>query len=224
MSRRSSLVWAGLCLLLLIGAAAFAPEHLGNIKPDLALQSPLDVRRLLDRCAADPCWIMRHRVPKSWLCRPWLRAYWSRCLACLVALLRCIGSVAVNAGIQWFTEIVGALPRMVVILVVALVLPREYRSLLPLACTFGPCWRHLAQWMRLQRSPRDWEVLDSCEALRCAWLQCDPYLPGSCGGVQPAPCHCPTRSRNDDASCLWRCFVVSFVGGKPARPSPTRIR
>jgi ABC-type dipeptide/oligopeptide/nickel transport system permease subunit len=51
----------------------------------------------------------------------------------LGGLLRCTGSVSINAWIQWFSEIVGALPRMVVILVVALLLPWEYRSLFPLA-------------------------------------------------------------------------------------------
>ena len=137
MSRRSSLIWAGLCLLLLMGAAAFAPEHLGNINPELALQSPLEVppfgtdargRSLLDYATQGAQVVA---VPAL------VAGVLVALFGVLGGLLRCLGSVAVNAGIQWFTEIVGALPRMVVILVVALILPREHRSLLPLACTWA---------------------------------------------------------------------------------------
>ena len=58
-------------------------------------------------------------------------------LTCLFAilggLLRCVNVPFVDSVTQIFAEIVGALPRMVVIVICALLLPREIRGLLPLA-------------------------------------------------------------------------------------------
>jgi ABC-type dipeptide/oligopeptide/nickel transport system permease subunit len=48
-------------------------------------------------------------------------------------LLQCLESPKINAVIQLGSEVVGALPRMVVILVAALLLPLDWRSLMPLA-------------------------------------------------------------------------------------------
>ena len=65
-------------------------------------------------------------------------------LTCLFAvmggLLRCLKYPFIDSGIQLFAEVVGALPRMVVILVCALILPRDMRGLLPL----GIVWAILA--------------------------------------------------------------------------------
>ncbi len=52
-------------------------------------------------------------------------------------LLRCVGSARVDTGVQAFGEIVGSLPRMVVILVVALLIPSGSRGLLPLALAWA---------------------------------------------------------------------------------------
>ncbi len=52
-------------------------------------------------------------------------------------LLRATGSARTDAWFHALSEIVGALPRMVVLLVVALVLPRDGRSMLPLALTWA---------------------------------------------------------------------------------------
>ena len=48
-------------------------------------------------------------------------------------LLRCVELPFIDSMTQLFAEVVGALPRMVVILVCALILPRDIRGLLPLA-------------------------------------------------------------------------------------------
>ena len=50
----------------------------------------------------------------------------------LGGLLRCVELPLLDSLTQLFAEIVGALPRMVVILVCALILPRDIRGLLPL--------------------------------------------------------------------------------------------
>ena len=48
-------------------------------------------------------------------------------------LLQCLESPKINAAIQVASEVIGALPRMVVILVAALLIPQDWRSLMPLA-------------------------------------------------------------------------------------------
>ena len=137
MNRRLSLGAAGLSLGLLLLAAAVAPDNLGRIEPDLALMSPLDVppfgtdtrgRALLDYATQGARVVALPALSAGILVA---------LFGVLGGLLRCTGSVAVNAWIQWFTEVVGALPRMVVILVVALLLPRDLRSLFPLAWTWA---------------------------------------------------------------------------------------
>ncbi len=135
--RSKPLAVAALSFTALMAAAAMAPEYLGDIAPERALKGPLEVwpfgtdtrgRPLLDYATQGA------RV----VALPALTA------GVLVGLfgvaggvLRCVGSDRVNAMIQGFSEIVGALPRMVVILVVALLVPRDHRSLLPLALTWA---------------------------------------------------------------------------------------
>ncbi len=52
-------------------------------------------------------------------------------------LLRCVEWPTTQTIVQFIGEIIGALPRMVVILVVALLLPTDWRSLLPLAVVWS---------------------------------------------------------------------------------------
>lgn len=61
-------------------------------------------------------------------------------LATLSGLSRCADIGWTDRALQVFTELVGALPRLVVILVVALAVPREWRSLYPI----GIAWALLA--------------------------------------------------------------------------------
>lgn len=58
-------------------------------------------------------------------------------LAVLSGLSRCADIGWTDRALQVFTELVGALPRLVVILVVALAVPREMRSLLPIGLTWS---------------------------------------------------------------------------------------
>lgn len=58
-------------------------------------------------------------------------------MATIGGLVRCMEWPIVNAGIQAASELVGALPRMVVILVAALVLPTDWRGLMPLAVVWA---------------------------------------------------------------------------------------
>lgn len=58
-------------------------------------------------------------------------------LATLAGLVRCTGSRWLDALLQASGELLGALPRLVVILVVALMLPREWKGLLPIGLTWA---------------------------------------------------------------------------------------
>lgn len=57
--------------------------------------------------------------------------------ATLAGLARCAGLGWFDTVLQIFSELMGALPRMVVVLVVALAMPRSYTSLLPVAIAWA---------------------------------------------------------------------------------------
>ena len=58
-------------------------------------------------------------------------------LAVIAGMSRSVGWGWSETALQGFTELVGALPRLVVVLVVALAVPRELRSLYPIAVTWA---------------------------------------------------------------------------------------
>jgi len=137
MNRRVPLVVAGACFAALLGAAFVAPEHLGNIRPDLALKGPLDVFPFGTDTRGRSLWDYAAQGASVVAIPAFSAGIIVAIFGIVGGLLRCVGSERVNAMIQWFSEIVGALPRMVVILVVALLLPRDQRSLFPLAWTWA---------------------------------------------------------------------------------------
>jgi len=58
-------------------------------------------------------------------------------LSTMAGLVRCAGLTWIDGAIQVASELVGSLPRLVVILVVALILPSDYRTLLPIGLTWA---------------------------------------------------------------------------------------
>lgn len=58
-------------------------------------------------------------------------------LSTLAGLVRCAGLTWIDGAIQVASELVGSLPRLVVILVVALMLPATWRSLYPIGFTWA---------------------------------------------------------------------------------------
>lgn len=58
-------------------------------------------------------------------------------LATLAGLARCAGVAWLDTALALFQELVGAVPRLVVILVVAIAMPPDYRSLLPIGLTWA---------------------------------------------------------------------------------------
>ncbi|MCK6507332.1 hypothetical protein L6R53_28840 [Myxococcota bacterium] len=134
--------WAALafglaCMLVLAVAALTAPEHLSP--PQLALKNaappalpPLgadDRGRPLLEYALQGARVVA--LPSA------VAGLLVMVLAVGGGLLSCVGSGKANTVIQALGEVVGALPRMLVVLVVALVVPRDARGLMPLALTWA---------------------------------------------------------------------------------------
>lgn len=142
MSRGSTTRWlaggfALLCIAGLAVAAATAPEHLPEPVLELAYAPPSELpplgadnrgRSLLEYA----------RQGARVIAFPSLAAGLAVMLFAIAGgLLSCTGSSRVGTFIQALGEILGALPRMLVILVVALVMPKDARGLLPLALTWA---------------------------------------------------------------------------------------
>ena len=135
--RRVAIGLAVACFLLLLGLAVTAPEHLAM--PDLS-------KVYLGFADAPPFGTDQRGRPlleyaqqgASVILGPALLAGAAVGFMGIVGgLLRCVGSARVDTGVQAFSEIVGSLPRMVVILVVALLIPAGSRGLLPLALAWS---------------------------------------------------------------------------------------
>ncbi|MEL6344527.1 MAG: hypothetical protein AAFV53_15530 [Myxococcota bacterium] len=138
MTRRwPSIGFAALCFLMLLLAAALAPEHLSEMNTDLRYAGPSQLppfgadrqgRPLLEYAAQGAAVVAWPAMVAGALVSA---------LAVVGGLLRCMGLSGADTAIRAFGEIVGALPRMVVILVVALITPPEARGLMPLALAWA---------------------------------------------------------------------------------------
>ena len=128
---------AVVCLATLLAFAVTAPEHLPDIDRSLRYAGPGQVgpfgadgggRSLLHYAQQGAQVVVLPAVAAGLLVG---------LLAVMGGLLRAMGLARIDSWIQAIGEIVGSLPRMVVVLVVALVLPADARGLLPLALTWA---------------------------------------------------------------------------------------
>lgn len=137
---RGRLLWivlAAACLGLFLNWAWEAPAHLPMVQPEVANALPFEMPPF----GADP----RGRPLLAYATQGARVVAMPAVTAGLVValfavaggLLRMVASDRANTIIHAASEVVGALPRMVVILVVALVVPRTARGLLPLAVTWA---------------------------------------------------------------------------------------
>lgn len=133
MSRRFAGILAVVLFAALAGLALAAPEHLSDIHDELKLASP----SVLPPFGADqrgrPLLEYAEQGARVVLAPSLLAGCFVGATGVVGGLLRCVGSGRADAAVQAFSEVVGSLPRMVVILVVALALPSGTRGLLPLA-------------------------------------------------------------------------------------------
>lgn len=129
MPRRLALLVAVLCLGLLGLGALLAPERLSEGDLGQSFAGPLTVPPFGADDRGRP--IVEYALQgAAVVALPALGAgLLVTLLGVLGGLVRCMGSERVEAVVNGLRELVGALPRMVVILVVALVMPLDWRGL-----------------------------------------------------------------------------------------------
>lgn len=140
MTRRVAALLAIGALAALALAALYAPEHLSDANLARALQGPAEMPPLGADAKGRPLLEYAEQGARVVLGPALAAGVAVGAMAVVGGLLRCIGNARADAAVQAFGEVVGSLPRLVVILVVALVLPQSGKGLLPLAL----CWAVLA--------------------------------------------------------------------------------
>jgi len=134
------MVWLVIALVMLGGlivASYLAPEFL--TRPDLAHRNagPLVVPPFGTDSMGIPLMEYALQGAKVVAIPSVLSGLLVSFLAILAGLARCMGFRWIDNALAMFQELVGALPRLVVILVVAVAMPRDYRSLLPIGLTWA---------------------------------------------------------------------------------------
>lgn len=133
MSRRLAAILAVAGFAALLGLGLLAPEHQSQGDPARAYLGWLQDPPFGTDQRGRPLWEYAAQGA-SVIAGPAFAAALVVAGASVVGgLLRCVQSPLGNAVVVAFGEVVGSLPRMVVLLVTALVLPAEWRGLLPLA-------------------------------------------------------------------------------------------
>ncbi|MEN0067914.1 MAG: hypothetical protein AAGA48_37640 [Myxococcota bacterium] len=128
---------AGLGLLMFAMAALAAPDRVPLPNPDLSSAPPWVVPPFGADGRGIPLWIYALQGARI-LAGPTLLAAMVVAVASTVAgFVRCTAGPVVNDTLAVVAEGIGALPRMVVVLVVALLLPRDWRTFAPIALTWA---------------------------------------------------------------------------------------
>jgi ABC-type dipeptide/oligopeptide/nickel transport system permease subunit len=137
LNRWVALVLALICFAVLFVPGLFAPEHLAPPVLEMAYAPPADMAPFGADDRGRP--LLEYALQgASVVALPALLAGLLVSLLGIVGgLLGCDTSQRAETVVQGLGEVVGALPRMVVILVVALLMPKESRSLLPIALTWA---------------------------------------------------------------------------------------
>lgn len=118
-------------------AAMVAPDRLPLPAPDLAFASPLAVAPFGADDRGIPLLAYALQGARI-LAGPTVLAAAVVAFASVGAgLVRCTAGPVVDEGLSVVTDALGALPRLVVVLVVALLLPRDWRTFAPIALTWA---------------------------------------------------------------------------------------
>ena len=137
MSRVIAGVFAASCLALLVVMGMFAPEHLAQPDLSMAYASPGELPPFGADNRGRPLLEYAQQGARVVALPAMLGGLVVLLFGTLGGLLACVGSGRVQAAVQGFGEVVGALPRLVVVLVVALLLPQDMRGLTPIALTWA---------------------------------------------------------------------------------------
>ncbi|MCB9778401.1 MAG: hypothetical protein H6742_07555 [Alphaproteobacteria bacterium] len=127
----------GLLLLGLLGLALTAPEHLPVPDLDAGYATPSELPPFGADNRGRPLLAYVQQGAQVVALPSLAAGLLVSLLGMAGGLLACAGSQRANTIIQAFGEVLGALPRMLVVLVVALVVPKDARGLLPLALTWA---------------------------------------------------------------------------------------
>lgn len=125
------------CLVVLVLAALVAPEHLPDVNTELRYAPPSELPPFGADAAGRSLVDYATQGARVAVVPAVLAGLLVGLFAVAGGLLRAMGLRRIDGWIQALGEVVGALPRMVVVLVVALILPRDARVLLPLALTWA---------------------------------------------------------------------------------------
>ncbi len=136
-SRAPWLVVAGALLAGFVAAALAAPEFLPTPDPAMAELPPWSFPPAGTDSWGMPLHLFGLQGARIVLFPSLMAGALVAALATVAGLARCSGSTWLDGFIQVFGELVGALPRLVVVLVVAVLVPREWKSLTPVALTWA---------------------------------------------------------------------------------------
>lgn len=135
--RRAWTLTALAVLGLLLAAALLAPEGLPDAQPERAYLGPLDAPPFGTDQRGVALWIFAAQGARI-IVGPALAAGLFVGLAAVAGgLVRCTGGRFAALSVAAAGELVGSLPRMLVVLVTALVLPWTWRGLLPLGLVWA---------------------------------------------------------------------------------------
>ncbi len=121
----------------LVAMGWFAPEHLANPDMSVGLKGWREVPPFGTDTRGRPLLEYAMQGARVVVLPAVVAGAFVGAMSVLGGLLRCVGDTRVDTAIAAFGEIVGALPRMVVILVAAILIPSTDRSLLPLALAWA---------------------------------------------------------------------------------------
>jgi ABC-type dipeptide/oligopeptide/nickel transport system permease subunit len=136
-NRLPALVVSGLLFAILLVLAVLAPEFLSGPNFDLADFGPSTVPPFGADDRGRPLWELAAQGARVVALPSVFAGALVGLFAAAGGLIRSMEWRGADSAIQAFGEVVGALPRMVVILIVALLLPRSMRGLFPLAATWA---------------------------------------------------------------------------------------
>lgn len=128
---------AGICFAVLILAASRAPNLPSGINLDTMMASPSDMPPFGADMQGRPLTEIAMQGARIIAFPSLMAGILVSILSTIGGLLRCLEWPIFNSLIQGASELVGALPRMVVILVAALILPSDWRGLMPLGIVWA---------------------------------------------------------------------------------------
>ncbi len=135
--RLPAIVFSAVLFSLLLGLAVVAPEFLSDANLSLTDFGPGAVPPFGADDRGRPLWEHAAQGARVVAVPSVLAGALVGMFAAIGGLVRSMELRGADTVVQAFGEVVGALPRMVVVLIVALLLPRDLRGLLPLAIVWA---------------------------------------------------------------------------------------